>query len=327
MNSLIHPTRGRFVLAAASVIGAVLGLPAAAQYTEPSQSEPVSTPPTESEPATGSDRQLAWEGDFRLGQQPGEAGTPAPSPPTPGGADDAQALAKKLANPVAAMISVPFQFNFDQGYGPNEADRITLNIQPVIPFSISEHWNIITRTILPVIYQDSIAPGINSDFGLGDTTQSFFFSPKDPVGGWILGAGPVALWPTGTSPQFRSESLGFGPTFVGLRQDGGWTYGALMNHIWSVTNSDDHQQVNNTFLQPFVSYCWKSGTTLALNSESTYDWNQKQWTVPLNLMLSQLVTIGEQHVQFQVGGRYYAVTPDQGPKWGLRFTVTFLFPR
>ncbi len=252
-------------------------------------------------------------------QEPGGKAAAAPG--------DSSELAKKLSNPVADLISVPFQLNYDEGFGPKDGGRFTLNVQPVVPLTLTDNWNLIVRTIVPIIYQESIADGVDSDFGLGDTVQSFFFSPKEPVGGWILGAGPVALWPTGTEPRLRSESLGFGPTAVALRQSKGWTYGALANHLWSVTNSADHEQVNATFLQPFVSYTWPSATTLGLNTESSYDWASHRWTVPINLTLAQLVVFGNQPVQFTVGVRYYAEAPVAGPEWGLRFAVTFLFPK
>lgn len=236
-------------------------------------------------------------------------------------------LAQQLQNPVAALIQVPFQFNYDEGFGPDDASRYTLNIQPVIPIELNDEWNLISRSIIPLIYQESLADGLSSDAGIGDVVQSLFFSPKDPVGGWIIGAGPVLLLPTGTTPRLRSEQFGMGPTIVMLQQQHGWTYGALANHIWGFDDSDDHDEVNATFLQPFLTYTWPTSTTLALNAEMTYDWHNDDLTLPINLGVSQLARIGGQPVNFQIGARYYADAPEGGPEWGLRFTFSLLFPR
>jgi hypothetical protein len=250
----------------------------------------------------------------------------------PAFAEESQAeLAKKLNNPVADLISVPLQSNWDFGIGPAEdAMRYTLNIQPVIPISISTDWNLITRTILPVIYAESPVPGGPNKGGLGDTVQSLFLSPKAPVGGWIVGAGPVFLWPTATN-GLGSQKWGAGPTFVVLKQQSGWTYGMLANQIWSYTGHESSATVSTAFLQPFVSYTTKTYTTLTANTESTFNWKAKnadqQWTVPVNLMVSQLLKIGGRPVSFQLGGRAYADRPSNGPNWGVRFAVAFLFPK
>ena len=233
-------------------------------------------------------------------------------------------LAKKLQNPIASLISVPIQNNWDFGIGPADAMKYTCNIQPVIPISISKDWNVIIRTILPVIYAESPTGG-SSTSGLGDTTQSFFISPKAPVGGWILGAGPVGYYPTATDSALGAGKWGAGPTLVALQQKDGFTYGALANQIWSVGGWGDNE-ISATFLQPFVSYTTKKFTTFALNTESTFDWENHEWTVPINFMVQQLVKIGKQPVAFQVGYRQYVERPANGPDWGLRFTVTFLFP-
>jgi hypothetical protein len=246
-------------------------------------------------------------------------------------ADDKAAaaeLAKKLSNPVASLISVPIQNNWDFGIGDANAMRYTANIQPVIPISLSEDWNLITRTILPIVYAESPVKGGPSKFGLGDTVQSFWFSPKAPTsGGWIWGAGAVAMWPTSTDDALGVGKVGAGPTALALKQQNGWTYGALVNHLWSYAGQENNPDVNATFIQPFVSFTTKKFTTYGLNTESTYDWSNSQWTVPLNVSVSQLVKIGGKPVQFQLGARYYAEKPDGGPDWGLRFTVTFLFPK
>lgn len=237
-----------------------------------------------------------------------------------------QELAKKLQNPVASLISVPFQNNFDFKLGPNDDGfRYTLNFQPVIPVSLNKDFNLIIRTIVPIISQDDVIPGTRQS-GLGDTVQSFFFSPKAPVAGLILGFGPVFLWPTGTNEFLGSERWGAGPTGLVLKQSGGWTYGILFNQIWSYAGDNHRNYVSSTFLQPFLSYTTKTKTTFTVNTESTYDWHDSQWTVPVNVIVSQLVKLGKMPVQFGLGAKYYAEGPRGGADWGLRFVVTPLFP-
>ncbi|HEY4416966.1 MAG TPA: transporter [Verrucomicrobiae bacterium] len=237
-------------------------------------------------------------------------------------------LAEKLSNPVASLISVPFQNNFDFGGGPNNKGfRYTLNFQPVIPISLSTNWNLISRTILPFISQNDMV-GTSSQTGLGDITQSLFFSPKQSTdGGWIWGVGPAMLIPTATDDALGTGKFGIGPTAVLLKQQHGWTYGVLANHIWSVAGDSDRDNVNSTFLQPFLSYTTKTQTTFVLNTESSYDWEHSQWTVPINVAVAQLVKIGKSPVQFQLGAKYYAEGPSGAPEWGLRFSVTLLFPK
>lgn len=235
-------------------------------------------------------------------------------------------LARQLANPIASLISVPIQSNYDFGIGPGDGTKWTTNVQPVIPFELNEHWNLISRTILPVIDQEGIAPGgVSDEFGLGDTVQSLFFSPaeSDPI--W--GVGPVFLIPTATDDLLGGEQWGIGPTTVALKQFGPWTVGGLFNHIWSFAGEDSRDDVNATFLQPFVSYITDTKTTFSVNLETTYDWEHEEWNVPVNFVVSQLLKIGDQPVQFFGGVRYYIETPDGGPEWGLRFGLTFLFPK
>ncbi len=262
-------------------------------------------------------------------------------------------LAKKLQNPVADLISVPLQFNFEFGGGVDipeahpllrllpppaarlanrllhddrtQAERYLLNIQPVIPISLTEDWNLISRTILPVLWQDDVL-GTTSQGGLGDTVQSLFLSPKstDP---FIWGAGPVFLLPTATDDSLGSERWGMGPTGVILKQSGPWTYGALANHIWSFARDDEREEVNLTFLQPFLSYTTKTATTFNMNTESTYDWDEDQWTVPVQAGVSQLLKVGKQPISLGLFGRYWAEGPDSAPDWSLRFVFTFLFPK
>ena len=246
--------------------------------------------------------------------------------------DEATELAKQLSNPVASLISIPFQANYDFDIGPTgNGSRFTLNIQPVVPLSISKDWNLIVRTILPIVSQhDVFYPALPQDrtqSGLGDTTQSFFLSPKLPgPGGIIWGLGPVVLFPTATDDLLGSEKWGLGPTAVLLKQTGGWTYGVLANQIWSVAGNSHRENVSATFLQPFVTYTTKTHTTFGLNTESTYDWENSQWTVPLNAFVSQVLKIGKQPIGIQLGARYYADGPSGAPDWGLRLNFTLLYP-
>jgi len=244
--------------------------------------------------------------------------------------EDSSELGKKLANPVAALISVPFQLNYDTDIGPaDEGDRWTLNIQPVVPFSLSQDWNLISRTILPVIWQDDIFAGAGSQSGTGDIIQSLFFSPKEPTtDGWTWGAGPVFLFPTGSDDLLTTDKWGTGPTAVILRQQGPWTYGALVNHIWSFAGDDDSSDVNSTFIQPFISYTTPSAWTFTVNTESTYDWENEQWSVPIHGVVTKVTKIGSQLISIGGGVRYWADSPESGAEsLGFRLIVTLLFPR
>jgi len=239
-------------------------------------------------------------------------------------------IARELSNPVAALISVPMQFNYDRGMGPSgDGRRYLLNVQPVVPFSLTPEWNLISRTIIPVIDQKDAVPGGGSQSGLGDIVQSLFFSPAKPTaGGVIYGVGPAFLLPAATNSRLGTEQWAVGPTGVVLRQEGPWNVGVLANHLWSVAGDSDRASVNATFVQPFVTYVTRTRTTFALNTESTYDWQRNQWIVPINFTVAQLLKVGGQLLQVGVGARYWANSPVGAPEgWGARLTLTLLFPR
>jgi hypothetical protein len=231
----------------------------------------------------------------------------------------AEELAKKLSNPVSGLISVPFQSNVDFGSGDGSGSRFLLNVQPVVPISLSDRWNLISRTIVPIVHQHEIFDGSGNQTGLGDVTQSFFFSPKEqgPLG-ITWGAGPVLLLDTATDDLLGGDNWGAGPTLVLLRQHGGWTYGALLNHIWGFATDENRERTSTTN--------WKTGFGVTLSSESTHDWRAHQWTVPINVVASQVLKIGPQRVSVQLGVRCYAEKPDGGPDWGLRLGVVLLYP-
>jgi hypothetical protein len=239
--------------------------------------------------------------------------------------DSALTLAKKLTNPFSDVIHLPINQNPDFGLGGSAGWRYTITVQPVVPFRLDDEWRLISRTVAPVIYQDSAGA---QDFGLGDIAQSLFVSPAHASEqGWFWGVGPILLLPTATVDRFGAQQWGLGPTLALLTRAGPWTVGALTNHIFSLAGHEGESDVNTTFLQPFVDYTTDSKTTFSLNTESVYDWTNEQWTAPIHLVVRQLFEFLEQRVSVALGGRYYLETPEGGPVWGARLGVTFIFPR
>lgn len=241
-------------------------------------------------------------------------------------------LAQQLQNPVANLISFPIQSNFDFNVGPSDGFRTTTNIQPVIPFTLNEDWNLISRTIVPVIYQNDTLGNSGDQFGLSDTLQSFFLSPAAPkpttLGNLIWGAGPAIAIPTSTDRLLGPGTFGMGPTGVILFVTGNWTYGALANHVWGVADTRSNaRELNATFLQPFVAYTTQSAWTYSVNTELTYDWRGEEWAGPINFALSKLTKIGNQSVQFQGRLRWWAADTAASPEGlGFTFNTTFVFP-
>ena len=230
-------------------------------------------------------------------------------------------VAKKLANPVAAMISLPIQGNYQR---KGNGHTWLTNVQPVMPFDVSDDWNLISRTIIPVISNS----GAISTSGIGDIVQSAWLSPKSPTEtGWIWGAGAAFLIPTDSDVSARK--WGAGPTGLALKQDGPWTYGGLFNHIWSTGGSDSIvKNINNTFMQPFLTYITPQAVTFALNTETTYDWENDLWTVPINFNISKVTKIADQIISYGAGVTYWAEAPQNQQKgWGARLTLTFIFPK
>ncbi len=243
-------------------------------------------------------------------------------------ASDAAELAKKLANPVASLISVPFQNNTDVGIGDYNGSRNTLNVQPVIPISLSEKLNLITRVVLPIVSQYDITGEGTQQSGLSDALVSAFFSPAQPKNGLIWGAGPAILVPTATHDLLGTKKFGIGPTALILKQKNGWTVGGLINQIWSVAGDEDRPDVNQMFIQPFVNYNWKSGAGVGINSEITQNWEGETTSAYLNPTVSGVTKLGSQIVSLVIGPRIQVAAPDGSKSdFGVRAAMTFVFPK
>lgn len=243
----------------------------------------------------------------------------------------AEELAKLAQNPVGNLISLPFQNNTNLNLGPEKGTQNILNIQPVIPISVSEEWNIITRTILPVIWNPSLGPNDPSTNGIGDTVFTAFLSPAKP-GQWIWGVGPVFQLPTNSNAELGNKNWGMGASFVVLHLDKGdpWVYGVLVNNIWSLTSNKQGGSYSTGLIQPFVNYNFPGGLYLTSAPICTVDWNAdsgNQWTLPLGGGVGKIFHFGKLPVNTQLSAYYNVVKPDFGANWQIRAQVQLMFPK
>jgi hypothetical protein len=243
----------------------------------------------------------------------------------------AEELAKLAQNPVGNLISVPFQNNTNLNFGPEKGTQNILNIQPVIPVEINKDWNIITRTILPVISQPALAAGESRVNGIGDTQFTAFLSPANP-GKWIWGVGAVVQLPTHSNDALGNDNWGLGPSFVVLHLDkeSPWVYGVLVNNVWSVGSRGDSPSYNNGIIQPFLNYNLPGGAYLTTSPVLTVDWkadSSQRWTVPLGGGIGKIFHFGKLPVNMQVAAYYNVVKPDDGANWQIRAQAQFMFPK
>jgi len=243
----------------------------------------------------------------------------------------AEELAKLAQNPVGNLISLPFQNNTNLNFGPEKGTQNILNIQPVIPIEVNSEWNVITRTILPVIWNPSLAPGDPATNGIGDTTFTAFLSPAKP-GHWIWGAGPVLQLPTNSNAELGNKNWGAGPSAVVLHLEHGdpWVYGVLVNNVWSLSSNKQGGSYNQGLIQPFVNYNFPDGFYLTSAPIATVNWKAEggnKWTVPVGGGVGKIFHVGKLPINMQLSAYYNAIRPDDGASWQIRFQIQLLFPK
>ncbi|MCW3476667.1 hypothetical protein [Limobrevibacterium gyesilva] len=260
---------------------------------------------------------------------------PAGAAASPGaagsGGADATELAKKLQNPIGDLYSFPFQNNTNFNAGPHKGTQDILNVQPVIPVHVNEDWNIITRTILPLIWQPSLQPAPTVPFGTGPMTFSAFLSPSKPVNGWLWGVGPVVQVPTISNATLGSNVWGGGPTAVLVFMRGPWVAGGLANNVWSFggTSGRGGTRYNMFLAQPFVNYNFGEGWYVGSAPVITANWlaaGNKAWTLPVGAEVGRVIKLGGKlPVNLLLGAYYNALRPQFGATWQLRTQVTLIF--
>jgi hypothetical protein len=248
---------------------------------------------------------------------------------------DPESLRKAAQNPIASLISVPFQNNTSFALGPdNDRTQNVLVIQPVIPVRLTPSVNMIMRFVTPIVYQPNFivpqTPAIKTGwFGLGDINPSFFFSPTK-VNKVIWGVGPTFVLPTATSTFLGQGKLQVGPTFVWLVQPGKWTFGSLFNNTWSVAGKSSRRSTNQGIFQYFVNYNLKKGYFLTWNPTITFNWKEKgagRWTVPFGGGVGRIMLLGKQPVNVSVQAFANPVRPPNSSPFTLRFSFTLLYPK
>jgi hypothetical protein len=240
-----------------------------------------------------------------------------------------EALLQKLANPLAALASFAIIGDFDYHVGPlEEGHRSTWNLKPTIPLHLGDEWNVISRTNLPVIYQEDIAPGSGAQAGVGDLVEALYLAAVQPGRrGWIWGAGPLIRMPTGSDPLLTAGKWAVGPSVAAVKQQDDFTFGLIAGQLWSVAGSDQRSDISVCTLEPFVTYRAEGLWNLSLHMPCSYDFHARQWTIPATLTVEKLVSYQRYPVTISFGLRYWADAPDNAPHdLAFQFGLTVVFP-
>lgn len=244
-------------------------------------------------------------------------------------AQETSEIAKQAQNPIARVISLPFENDFSPETGINNEDSYVLQMKPVVPFRLSQDWSLITRAIIPIIQLPGLAPGVNGETGLGDVNLSLFLSPAR-VGRVIWGAGPIVSFPTATDKILGTKKVSVGPTVVVLRIQGHWLYGTLVNNLFSVAGPSERPDVNQMLVQPFVNYNLRHDWYLVSSPYVTANWKASsgnEWTVPVGGGAGRIVRLGKQPVNVYAQFFRNVERPDGVTSWSARAQVQFLFPK
>ena len=241
---------------------------------------------------------------------------------------DSVEIAKKLANPIANMISVPLQYEFSRGVGRNQGgSEQTVLFQPVMPFNLGGGDTFIVRPIVAGVREVSVQGASGqpfSGYGIASVTIESFYAPNTNSS-WIWGVGPYAVSPSGNSGKFGSQQTGLGATAVVLNRAGPWTYGLLGYQSWSMGGNPAFGTQNNLYGQPFVAYTTKEALTYTVNMEALYNYDTRRTSNPLYAGASKLMVIGGVPFSFGAGPMYYVSNTPGGPSgWGARATATIV---
>ena len=242
---------------------------------------------------------------------------------------DAQAMAEEVANPLTEVTFFPVRVNFDRDVGPLDGKQTAVNVQPLTSFDLNEDWNLLSRTIVPFIYEDDVLDERSSSSGLGDITQSFFLSPEvTSADAWAWGAGLIVSLPTASKDEFGVDHYTAGPTAIAVKETGPWVYGGLVSYSHSIERDDGDPKVDAFFVQPFVDYTTDNAVLYELTTEASFDREEDEWSIPLEFTVNKFFEVGNMVMAVGGGLRYWIESPDSGPEgWGVNISVYFFLPK